>query len=299
MGISESKKEIKGEITFILEKKNQICGELINGTVEYCVEDSETKAFIQLICVVERYFKKERLYSEESIEQCLMLSSPNQNGIIKESFSIMTPQLQSIEFRTWNQEEQIYIKYFIRSYLNFQHHNQMEKQKLKKMKEEQIFIKRIYENNIQSSIKQFSYSTKSWVLGNDQKIFLWYDFQNKNFRQNERLFFWLGVDNRNTTINIENIKAYLIFEILERELYWNIIARRILSCNNEKIKVPYGIENNFKINLNIPNNSPTAIFSKKIRMCYHVEIVFEFEYMGCGRQQYTERVLIDVVNCEN
>ncbi|CAD8107634.1 unnamed protein product [Paramecium sonneborni] len=298
MGLSESKKEIKGNITLQLEKKNYFCGELITGSVDYSVEDSEIKAFLQLICVVERYVRKERLYRDESIEQTLMLSSPNEKGNLRKPFSIITPQLQSMEFNTWNQDEQIYIKYFIRSYLNFQDHNKKEKQKFKKQQEEQIFIKRIYENKIQSVIKHFSYTGRSWMLGSDQKIFLWYDFQNTNFRQNERLFFWLGVDNRQTTINIENIKAYVILEILEQESYWNLIERRVLSSNDEKIKVPYGIENNCQISLIIPNNCPTAIFSKKIRMCYHVEIVFEFEYMGCKRQQYIERVLIDVVNCE-
>ncbi|CAD8093026.1 unnamed protein product [Paramecium primaurelia] len=297
MGQSGSKKEIEGNILIILERKNYFCGEFIKGSVSYSVQDSEIKAFLQLICVAERYVKKKRLYQEKLIEQTLMLSQPNEKGVLEKPFSIMTPQLQSMELNTWNKDEQIYIKYFLRSYLNFENHKLKDKQK--KISEEQIFIKRTYQNKIENIIKQFSYVTRSWFLGDDQRIEFWYDFENKNFRSNERFSFWLGVDNRHTTINIESIKAYLVFEILEFQVYWKLIERRVLSCLDERIKVPFGIQNTFQINLIIPSNSPTAILSKKIMMFYHVEIEFEFEYMGCRRQSYIEKILIDVVNCEN
>ncbi|CAD8198203.1 unnamed protein product [Paramecium octaurelia] len=297
MGSQGSKKEIKGDLVMILEKKNYFCGEEIKGSVSYSVQDSEIKAYVQLICVAERYLKKKMLYSEQVFENTIMLSYPNEIGQFEKYFSILSPQLQSMELNTWNQDEQIYIKYFIRSYLNFQDHNVKDKQK--KLCEERIFIKRTYQNKIENIIKQLSYVTRQWFLGDEQHIEFWYDFENKNFRSGETLSFWLGVDNRRTTINIESIKAQLVLGILERQDYWKILSRRILSCPEERIKVPFGIQKNFQINLIIPNNCPTANFSQKIIVCYHVEIEFRFEYLGCRKKQYVERILVDVVNCDN
>lgn len=31
-------------------------------------------------------------------------------------------------------------------------------------------------------------------------------------------------------------------------------------------------------------------------MNYYVEMIFEFDTIGCSREKYTERVLLDVVN---